>query len=169
MLLGPLNILRQKHNPVHSAVRRDVGITAGIAALVHTVLGLQVHMGGTLMGYFTVPSPGGPTAVAFVAANYIGLLSAAILAVLVSISNNVGVRSLGLPRWKKIQRAAYVAAAAAVVHGVIYQVLESRRLAIIIFVVGTAAVVVVVQVRGARARRETAPVSESSQTDAGQQ
>lgn len=162
MVLGPLNVLRQKHNPVHSAVRRDVGITAGIAALVHTVLGLQVHAGGTLIGYFTVRGPGGPTAVAFVTANYVGLLSAAILAVLVSISNNVGVRSLGLPRWKKIQRTAYVAAAAALVHGVIYQLLERRQVAIIMLLVAIAVAVIMVQVRGTRARRHAESVNESS-------
>ena len=169
MLLGPVNILRRKHNPVHSAVRRDVGITAGIAALVHTALGLEVHAGGTLAGYFTLPDSAGPRALAFVSANYIGLVSALILAVLVSISNNAGVRSLGLPRWKKFQRTAYIAAAAALIHGVIYQLLESRRASIVVFVMGMAAVVFVMQVRGARARREATRISESPESDGGRQ
>ena len=152
MVLGPLNVLRQKHNPVHSAVRRDVGIAAGIAGLVHTVLGLQVHFGGVLAKYFIIESGASLSGWAFVGTNWLGLLSAIVLATLVGISNNAGVRALGLPRWKKIQRTAYIAAAAAVLHGIVYQMLEKRNPLLIGFVTLCAGAVIVLQLKGLKAR-----------------
>lgn len=50
--LGPLNILRNRPNPVSTDLRRDVGIWAGLLGLIHTVVGLQVHMGGNFWLYF---------------------------------------------------------------------------------------------------------------------
>lgn len=44
LLLGPLNVPRGKANPVSFDLRRDFGIWAGIAALVHTLVGLNVHL-----------------------------------------------------------------------------------------------------------------------------
>jgi sulfoxide reductase heme-binding subunit YedZ len=137
--LGPLNLLRSRPNPVHSALRRDAGICAGVAALLHTVLGLQVHMGGVISRYFIPASPLTRSGLMFAATNYAGLLSAVILLVLVVISNDIGIRRLGLDRWKRIQRLAYVAAAAAVVHGLVYQSLEKRSIIgfIVVFLIAT--------------------------------
>ncbi|HEX2721769.1 MAG TPA: hypothetical protein VHM24_02545 [Gemmatimonadaceae bacterium] len=162
MVLGPLNILRKRHNPVHSAVRRDVGIAAGIAGIVHTILGLQVHFGGKLARYFGVPHPAGGSAIAFVTTNYLGFVSAGILAVLVIISNNVAVRSLGLSKWKRIQRLAYVAAAAALVHGVVYQILEKRASFLIAFIAALSGMVVLVQLKGVRARADASRLKRDS-------
>ena len=154
MVLGPLNVLRRKHNPVHSVVRRDVGIAAGIAGLVHTALGLQVHFGGVLAKYFFIESGASVSRWAFVGTNWLGLLSALVLSILVAISNNAGVRSLGLQRWKKIQRTAYIAAAAAVLHGIVYQMLEKRNPLLIAFVSVCAGIVLGIQLKGLTARRE---------------
>jgi len=166
MVLGPLNVLRRMHNPVHSAVRRDVGIAAGLAGLVHTALGLQVHMGGALAQYFTFAPTAGPARMAFVAANYVGLVSTLVLAGLVAISNNPSVRALGLPRWKKLQRMAYIAAGAALMHGIMYQLLEKRGLAAIALVIATAGAVIVLQVKGLSARSKTGAVTDSERGDA---
>ena len=124
--LGPLNLVRRRHNPVHNSVRRDFGIAAGFAALLHTALGLQVHLGGQVARYFTLPADPPSGSMAFVAANYLGLISAGIFLGLVAISNNPAIRKLGLPRWKRAQRLSYAAAAAAAAHGFIYQFLEKR-------------------------------------------
>lgn len=169
MVLGPLNVLRRKHNPVHSAVRRDVGIAAGLAGLVHTALGLQVHMGGAMAQYFTFASDAGPARMAFVAANYIGLVSALLLAALIAISNNPGVRAFGLARWKKLQRMAYIAAIAAFLHGIIYQLLEKRNWAMIALLLASAGAVIVVQVKGSIARRKNSAVTESERSGAHRQ
>lgn len=148
MGLGPLKVIRRKHNPVHSALRRDVGICAGIAALVHTVLGLQVHLGGSLAAYFSITSSRGWKSAAFVAANYIGLVSALLLGAVALVSNDVAIRSLGIERWKRIQRTVYVAAVAAVVHGFIYQFLEGRSLLPILSIAIVVGAVVAMQFIG---------------------
>src|SRR5689334_9170109 len=46
LAFGPLAALRGRRYPLSTDVRRDVGIWAGIAALAHVVLGLQVHLRG---------------------------------------------------------------------------------------------------------------------------
>src|SRR5215471_3115707 len=46
LVIGPLNVLRGRPNPVSSYLRRDIGIWAGLLALVHVVVGLQVHLRG---------------------------------------------------------------------------------------------------------------------------
>ena len=149
--LGPLNLLRRRHNPVHSTLRRDFGIASGIAAIVHTLLGLQVHMGGDLSRYFLPSAPPTSQNTAFVTANYVGLTSALVLALLVTISNNISIRRLGLPRWKKVQRTVYVAAIAAIVHGLLYQLLEKRMPVLIGFVIAVSLAVAVLQLNGRRA------------------
>src|SRR5437016_7881935 len=45
-LLGPWNVLRGQPNPVSFDLRRDLGIWAGITALLHTIIGLDVHLRG---------------------------------------------------------------------------------------------------------------------------
>ena len=147
MMLGPINILKRKPNPVHSALRRDVGICAGVTAIGHTILGLQVHMGGVLSRYFVAAS-GARGAMAFVATNYLGLVSAALLVVLVLISNNKAIVRLGLERWKRIQRLAYFAVAIAIIHGFMYQLIEKRSIAWVLIVAITTALTATLQLSG---------------------
>ncbi len=147
-MLGPLRVIRKQNNPVHNAMRRDIGISAGVAALIHTVLGLQVHLGGDIRKYFTLPPDPGKIAYAFVVTNWLGLVSALILLVLVAISNNISIRAIGLARWKKIQRIAYFAVAAAIAHGIIYQVIESRNVLVMTLVGVTAISILILQLAG---------------------
>lgn len=165
MLLGPLNVLRGARNPVHVAIRRDIGIAAAAFAIGHTVLGLQVHMGGDIARYFSFAAASSNALKAFVAANFTGLLSAFVLAGLVAISNDGAVRRLGLSKWKSLQRLAYVAAAAAVIHGLAYQILERRAPLLVAVVAAAAVAVIAVQLRAARivrARRRAAAAESAS-------
>ena len=128
LAIGPLKLLRRRPNPTSTDLRRDLGIWTGVFGIVHTVAGLQVHMHGELLRYFTVGSAGRNFAtLGFVAANWLGLLSVLLLGVLVSISSDAALRFLGKEKWKLVQRSAYVVIVAVVVHGALYQVLESRR------------------------------------------
>jgi sulfoxide reductase heme-binding subunit YedZ len=131
-------------------MRRDIGIAGGVAALVHTLLGLQVHMGGALSKYFLLPPDPDATAYAFVGTNWIGLISALLLLGLVTISNNISIRMIGLDRWKKIQRLAYLAVVAAFAHGILYQLLEKREGLVIALVIATTVVVASLQAAGWR-------------------
>src|SRR5438477_10962595 len=50
--LGPWNVLRRRPNPISFDFRRDVGIWTGILAIVHTAIGLTVHLRGRMWMYF---------------------------------------------------------------------------------------------------------------------
>ena len=160
LAIGPRNLLRSRPNPVSTDLRRDVGIWAGTMGVVHTILGLQVHMGGSLRRYF-LPSAGAEgeltaSTLAFVAANYAGLAGALLLVVLIAISSDVALRTLGLGQWKRIQRSNYFIIAFVAVHGVLYQALEKRRPALVMIFGAVVMSVIVLQLAGMRRRRKTA-------------
>ena len=113
-------------------------------------------MGGDLSRYFLPAAPPTSQNTAFITANYVGLTSALVLGVLVTISNNISIRRLGLQRWKKIQRAVYVAAIAAIVHGLLYQLLEKRMPVLIVFVIAVSIAVAALQLNGRRAMSSSA-------------
>ena len=50
--LGPWNVLRGQANPISSDFRRDVGIWTGILGILHTAVGLTVHLRGRMWMYF---------------------------------------------------------------------------------------------------------------------
>jgi methionine sulfoxide reductase heme-binding subunit len=142
LIIGPLNVLRGRPNPVSTYLRRDIGISAALLALVHVLLGLQVHMGGRFWLYFVYPADGARLLPVrhdlFGLANHTGLAATLALALLLTLSNNASLRALGRRRWKGLQRWNYGAFALTVVHGIAYQVLERRDL----LFVGTESVVV---------------------------
>lgn len=158
LAIGPRNLVLSRPNPVSTDLRRDVGIWAGIMGVLHTILGLQVHMGGSLRKYFltSAAAEGEASAatVAFVAANYVGLVAALLLVVLLAISSDVALRTLGVPRWKRIQRSNYFVIVLVAIHGVLYQVLEKRRPELVVIFGALGVAVIVFQVAGIRRRRE---------------
>lgn len=153
LFTGPLNVLRQRRNPVSTDLRRDVGIWAGILSVVHVVVGLQVHMGGNIWKYFFFgPEPHlrdvryDP----FGLANYTGLVATIVLLLLLGLSNDVSLRRLGRRRWKALQRLNYAVFTLIVAHGAVYQVLEKRRLVFVLVFAATVAAVSLVQAAGVR-------------------
>lgn len=132
LVLGPINVMRGRQNPVSSDLRRDAGIWAASLGIVHVVLGLQVHMSGRMAHYFVYP-PGRWSVMplrfdAFGIANYTGLFAAIILLILLAVSNDLSLRRLGARLWKTVQRANYLGMVLIIVHGAVYQLLEKRRL-----------------------------------------
>jgi sulfoxide reductase heme-binding subunit YedZ len=130
LLAGPWNVLRGRPNPVSQDLRRDIGIWAAILGVAHTIVGLQVHMGGDWPRYFLWPRDVGhflPVRTdAFGFANYTGLASTLILIGLLALSNDVALRRLGVTRWKSLQRWNYAGFALMAAHGVAYQVMGKR-------------------------------------------
>jgi methionine sulfoxide reductase heme-binding subunit len=127
--LGPWNVLRRRPNPVSFDLRRDVGIWAAILALVHTGVGLTVHLRGRMwMYFFKHLHPLSLQNTQFGFANYVGLGAAILFLTLLTISNDLSLRKLGLRRWKSIQQWAYVAFILTVAHGIEYQLIEKRPL-----------------------------------------
>lgn len=128
--IGPLNLIRSKRNPLSSFLRRDIGICAALMAVVHTVAGLQVHLGGRFIEYFIFPPDSSRTIPfrydPFGLTNYVGLICTLIMLALLCLSNNRSLRAMGASSWKKWQRLAYLLVPAIPAHGLIYQFLEKR-------------------------------------------
>jgi sulfoxide reductase heme-binding subunit YedZ len=126
LLIGPFNELRGQPNPASTNLRRDIGIWAAIGGITHTVFGLQVHMRGEIARYFIPDAERAVSknALAFLTANYTGLAATVLLALLLGISNDVALRTLGTPRWKRIQRWNSLLFALVAAHGALYLAVE---------------------------------------------
>lgn len=127
LLIGPRNVLTRRPNPVSFDLRRDLGIWAGVMAIAHTVVGLNVHLRGRPWLYF-VDQHGHWRHDLFGFSNYTGAVAALLFLLLLAISNDLSLRKLGTARWKSIQRWTYVAATLTVVHAIAYQQIERRQL-----------------------------------------
>jgi methionine sulfoxide reductase heme-binding subunit len=125
LILGPLKVVRKKGIPVSYDLRRDFGIWAGIAALFHTAVGLNVHLRGRMWLYF-VDSNRHLRKDAFGFGNYTGTIAALVLVLLLALSNDMSQRKLGAVRWKSLQRCAYAALALTALHSIAYQEIETR-------------------------------------------
>jgi sulfoxide reductase heme-binding subunit YedZ len=154
LVLGAWNVLRSRPNPINTALRRDVGIWAGLLSLAHVVVGLQVHMGGKFWLYFIYP-PSESHLVPlrhdfFGFANYTGLIAAIVFTSLLALSNDLSFRWLGKRRWKALQRWNYAGFVLVAAHGVAYQLLEKRSLSFIILFSSLLLVTVAMQFAGFR-------------------
>lgn len=128
LILGPWNALCGRPNPISFDLRRDVGIWAGIVAIVHTMVGLNVHLRGRPWLYF-VDQHHKLRDDMFGFANDTGTIAALLFLLVLVISNDVSLRRLGVRKWKSLQRWTYVAAALTVLHAAAYQSIEKRQLA----------------------------------------
>lgn len=154
LALGPWKLLTRKPNPISFDLRRDLGIWAGILALIHTGVGLTVHLRGRMwMYFFKRLHPLAIQNTQFGAANYIGLASALIFVLLLVISNDLSLRSLGTQRWKSLQRWTYIAAILAVAHGILFQLVEKRHLPWVIVFASITVIATAIQFAGILYRR----------------
>jgi sulfoxide reductase heme-binding subunit YedZ len=129
LCLGPWKALRNRPNPVSFDLRRDVGIWAGIVAIVHTGVGLTVHLRGRMwMYFFRGLHPLKIQNSKFGLANYLGLVAALLFLTLLAISNDLALRRLKTRKWKWLQRWTYAAALLTVGHGLLFQSVENRTL-----------------------------------------
>ena len=149
MLLGPLNVLFRKPNPVSFDLRRDLGIWSGILAIFHTVVGLNVHLRGRMWLYF-VNDHHQLRRDLFGFGNYTGIVAALVFALLLALSNDFSLRKLDLEKWKFLQRWAYVAAALTIAHAIAYQQIEKRTLPFALVVYFTTATLLSLQLLAAR-------------------
>lgn len=129
LAIGPVKLIRRRPNPVSTDLRRDVGIWAGLFALVHSVVGAQVHLGHWWL-YFVYPADA-PHRVPmrhdlFGFANYTGLATALLILLLLALSNDLSLRKLGTRRWKGLQRWSYGAMGLLALHAIAYQLVEHR-------------------------------------------
>lgn len=147
VLLGPWNVLRRSTNPVSFDLRRDLGIWAGVMAVLHTGIGLNVHLRGRPWLYF-VDQHDRLRHDLFGFGNYTGLLAAILFLLLLLLSNDISLRRLGTRRWKFLQRWTYFAVLLTVVHAIAYQRIEKRQLEYEVVLLSLAGIVAIVQVMG---------------------
>jgi DMSO/TMAO reductase YedYZ heme-binding membrane subunit len=106
------------------------------------------------------PSPIGLRIDAFGLTNYAGLVAALLLVALTAISSDWALGRLGVPRWKGVQRMAYIAAGLTVAHGLVYQVLEKRSTGLVVVLVTVALGTTLIQWGGRRVRLAGARASD---------
>jgi len=145
--IGPWNVLRGQTNPVSFDLRRDFGIWAGITALLHTGIGLNVHLRGRPWLYF-IDQRHQVRYDLFGIGNDTGLLAALLFLLLLAISNDLSLRRLGTRTWKSLQRWTYMAVALTLMHAVAYQFVEKRQAAYRALLWATIAMTAVLQAAG---------------------
>ena len=147
LVLGPWNVIRSQPNPVSSDLRRDTGIWAGIFAVLHSGLGLNVHLRGRMWLYF-VDQHGRWRTDIFGFGNYTGAIAALVFLFLLTISNDASLRRLRSRRWKSWQRLTYVAVVLTFAHGLLYQHIETRAPVYRVGYIAIVACIAVVQLAG---------------------
>lgn len=158
LLIGPWNVLTMRPHPISFDLRRDLGIWAGLIAIAHTAVGLNVHLRGRPWLYF-VDQHGRLRRDLFGFSNYTGAIAALVFLLLLAISNDLSLRKLGTARWKFIQRWTYAAAALTIAHAIAFQQVEKRKVPYETVVWVTALAVCGLQIAGwsKRARQSSAP------------
>lgn len=110
LIIGPLRILSGKAGVMSLDLRRDIGIWAGILGVLHAGFGQFVHLRGRPWLYYIYEKwnvmPVRYDMFGF--SNYTGLIAALLLLALLATSNDVALRKLGLPDWKRLQRWNYL-------------------------------------------------------------
>lgn len=149
VLLGPWNVLRGRANPVSFDQRRDIGIWAGILVLLHTAVGLNVHLRGRMWLYF-IDQHHRLRHDWFGFSNDTGLAAALLFLLLLAISNDLSLRRLGKHRWKSLQRWTYAAVIFTILHAIAYQHVEQRRGAYEVLLAGTTLAIAAFQLAGWR-------------------
>lgn len=160
LLIGPLNLLRQRRNPVSIDLRRDVGIWSAITGCLHVVFALQLHFQGQVLFYFFAPTPEGgfrPLLNRFGIANTVGTAATVILVMLLLTSNTLSLRKLKGKRWKQLQRFNYALAALALLHTLLFLGSSQRQPIFLTVVLLVTLAVLVVQGLGMGVYRQRRP------------
>lgn len=144
--IGVWNLVRRRSNPLSIDLRRDIGIWCGLFAIVHTIVGLNVHMQKWTQ-YF-VDDAGGLRADFFGLANYLGVMALVIVIALLATSNDRSIALLKSRTWKRVQRWNYLFAALTAVHAALYIVVEKRFVPYLFILTGLIGWVLIVQLVG---------------------
>lgn len=158
LALGPYWLWRARPVPTSADLRRDLGIWGAMFGLLHVATGLFVHMRGDPWNYFFYRPRDGAHAVplrfdGFGLMNWVGLGATLLLVLLLAISNDWSLRTLGAKRWKQLQQSTYVAGALIVLHGVAFQLADRRGRKFIAVFALTIVAVAAIQLDGRRRMR----------------
>ena len=127
-------------------------------ALLHTAVGLDVHLRGRMWLYF-VDEHHRVRNDWFGFGNDTGLAAALLFLLLLTISNDLSLRSLGTRRWKSLQRWTYAAVILTILHAIAYQHVEKRRGLYLILLAGITLAIATFQLAGWRRAKTTRPLT----------
>jgi len=157
LLVGPLRAVRTGRAMLNHTLRRDVAIWCGIIGLVHLVAGTAESMTPGYMDVFVVHAVSAPPAAVretfFLWSTVIGFIVGILVVMLLALSNNRSLAWLGQIRWKRLHRLSYFVFGLTILHGVGFQVLESRGRAGYAALLGMTGIVCIAQVLGLLAVR----------------
>lgn len=154
LCLGPLRALRSGQLALNIYLRRDIGIWAGMAGLVHLFVATELSMSQRYMEvYVDISSRGLSEALRadlFSWGSIIGFLVGILVLMLLILSNNKIFKLVGPTWWKRLQRFAYPTFVLSVLHGFAFQALEARHVFLICIVFVVFIGVLVLQISGYR-------------------
>lgn len=133
LLVSPLTIMWGRRTSPSSDLRRDLGIWAGGVSLAHVGLGLWARFGQS-----AYDTNGLAASLIVLGATLFGVAAGELIIVLLALSNDMTLRHLGLPRWKRLQRLARWLPALVSAHSVFWLVLAGHDLALVAAVVAFA-------------------------------
>ncbi len=136
LIIGPINLLRSRRNPVNIDLRRDVGIWAAIAGCWHVLLVFRgTVLNGQILQYFLQANGLGLQLNVYGLSNDSGLFATLLLLLLLALSNAASLRFLKGKWWKRIQRLTYLLAVLAIAHTFGYQYLNGRGAFLFVMVI----------------------------------
>jgi methionine sulfoxide reductase heme-binding subunit len=148
LLVGPLNLLLRRANPLSNYLRRDLGTWVVIFGALHVVLAFREAYRGvfSFLGFFI--TDGAPITTSFGVGNWTGLAALAIATGLLAISTTHSVRELGPARWKSLQRLNYTVFGLVLLHATCYGALQRTSSPFTILLFSIAATVMLGQLMG---------------------
>ncbi|HSF84514.1 MAG TPA: hypothetical protein VLG28_02490 [Acidimicrobiia bacterium] len=127
LLFGPVHVIRGGRPTIHRPWRRVIGVWGGAMALVHVSAAVFVHARWQKVwsNWLEIAPPtlvGGDRGLA----NWLGLAQVAIVVLLLWLSRDGALRSLGGRTWKRLQRSSYVLVVLVGAHALLYHRIEAR-------------------------------------------
>jgi sulfoxide reductase heme-binding subunit YedZ len=147
LIIGPLNLLLNNKNPISTYLRRDIGILGGTLAVMHSITGLFVHLRGKMWLYFLNDAKH-VRLDNFGLANYIGLISALIIILLLVTSNDYFLKMMIPGRWKNVQRLAYLMFILIAIHCYFYRIGKDNLTPFFWFYIPLFTIVLILQIIG---------------------
>lgn len=124
LLVGPINLVFRRRNPVSSYFRRDVGMWTAVSSVVHVAVGLQVHAPiPGFITYFMAPD-GSPLTNDLGLGNWTGLAATVIAVGLLALSSDFALCKLSARPWKRLQGLNYAVFILVVAHAIFYGALS---------------------------------------------
>ncbi len=152
LLIGPLRLRATGTPLLNSHLRRDIAIWGSINGLLHFWLANKLSMTWEYVGIFVDNATAPPSQQVrdqlYLWGTIFGYVVAVLILILLLISSDRALRTIGTRWWKRLQRLAYVIFIATVAHAFAFQVLETRSLIWVATVAAVFAGVLAMQLAG---------------------